>query len=47
MSSKDFIYELLNEHMTNNNQVVPFEKIEDNYVQVIPNPNVENGYITV
>lgn len=26
---------------------MPYERIEDDYVQAIPNPQVENGYITV
>ena len=30
-----------------NNQLVPFAKIEDGYVQCIQDPEVPNGFITV
>ena len=47
MSSGDFVKELLKDHFQNNNQVIPFEKIDKDFVQCIPNPRVPNGYITV
>ena len=41
-----FIDGLIEENKTQNNQFVPFEKIEGGFAQVIPNPLVPDGFIT-
>lgn len=45
--SAEFINSLVDTYYSNNNQVVPFDKIDDGYVQCIHDPNVANGFITV
>lgn len=42
-----FVNNILEKFYEDHNQYVPFNKIEDGYVQCIPDPNVKNGYITV
>lgn len=46
-TSKEFIDDLVKDYYNQNNQVVPFDKIEGGYVQCISNPQVVNGFITV
>lgn len=48
-NSTNFIKGLVEDHYKQNNQYVPFDKIEAGYVQCIANPMVEdgNGFITV
>ena len=42
-----FINDIMTKFYEDNNQFVPFSKIEDGYVQCIPDPEVDNGFITV
>ena len=42
-----FIKEIMTKFHEDNNQLVPFQKIEDGYVQCIHDPQVKNGFITV
>jgi len=39
----EFIDKLVKEHYSQNNQNVPFAKIDDGYVQVIRNPYLKTG----
>ena len=39
----EFIDNLVKEHYSHNNQNVPFDKIDDGYVQVIRNPYLKTG----
>ena len=45
--SKKFIDKLVKEHYEENNQVIPFAKIDGGYIQTIINPYVECGFIAV
>lgn len=44
---KDFLEKLVRDHYDQNNQEVPFDKIDDGYIQVIQNTKVKSGFITV
>lgn len=46
-TSDEFVDHLVDDHYTQLNQSVPFEKIDDGYVQVIQNTYVTSGFITV
>ena len=46
-TSESFIDDMLDHHYEKHNQVVPFDRIEEGYVQCIHNPYVNNGFITV
>ena len=47
MDTKKFVSNLADDYYEQNNQYVPFAKIEDGYVQCIQDPHVEGGFITV
>ena len=44
---KKFVKDIMGKFYEENNQLVPFAKIEDGYVQCIQDPEVQNGFITV
>ena len=47
MKSKEFIQEQLDEYTCNNNQNVPFDKIEEGYIQCVRDPRTKDRLITV
>ena len=44
---KKFVKDIMGKFYEENNQLVPFAKIEDGYVQCIQDPEDPNGFITV
>ena len=46
-SSEQFVDQLVENFYGDNNQRIPFARIEEGYVQCIPDPKVRNGFITV
>ena len=46
-SSRQFVDQLVDKFYGENNQRIPFARIEEGYVQCIPDPKVSNGFITV
>lgn len=43
----EFVNGLLSSFYENYNQFQPFAKLENGFTQCIPDPEVQNGYITV
>ena len=47
LDTKKFVGNLIDDFYKQNNQFVPFAKVENGYVQCIQDPNVDDGFITV
>ena len=47
LTAHDFVSTLHDQFYERNNESIPFAKMEEGYVQCIPNPQVYMGFITV
>ena len=46
-NSQEFIDKLVHDHYSQNNQIIPFAKIDGGYIQTMINPHVPCGFIAV